>query len=292
MMSEMKRLFLLLFALLVCLPAWSQTDSSANGVERDKNGFLPLAASPATVAAPVVTNPPATATFPAPSAAVPAEVIAAVPVATPVAVTTAPLATVPKAIQPVVSDTNFVISSLAGLDSSYNLDDKHKLAPGDRISFKIVEDRTNAMPMLVTESSELDVPYIGRISVASKTCKQLAGELKALLEKDYYYKATVIIGLDELGKVAGKVYIVGPVIHPGPVEIPANENFTAAKAILQAGGFGDFANKNEVQIFRKTPDGNKKFTVNMTEVMKGNTEQDVVLQDGDFIVVKARALNL
>jgi len=174
----------------------------------------------------------------------------------------------------------------------YVLDDKHKLLPGDRVSFQITQDRTNAVPLLVAESSELDIPYIGRISVAGRTCRDLADEVKTQLEKDYYHKATVIIGLDSLTKVLGKVYVYGPVRNPGPVEIPASENFTASKAILRAGGFGDFANKKEVKVVRKTPTGNTTFKINMVDVLeKGKTESDVLLESEDFIYIPQRSIN-
>lgn len=176
--------------------------------------------------------------------------------------------------------------------TGYVLDDKHKLVSGDRVSFQIVEDRTNSIPLMVAESVELDVPYIGRVSVAGKTCKQAAADIRTLLEKDYYYKATVIIGLDALSKVLGRVYVFGPVRNPGPVEIPSNETFTAGKAILRVGGFGDFANRRAVQVVRKTPTGNQTFKVNMENVLeKGKTEEDITLQPEDFIIVPQRAIN-
>ncbi len=184
------------------------------------------------------------------------------------------------------------LASTNGAPSAYTLDDKRKLLSGDRVSFQILEDRTNAVSLLVADSSELDIPYIGRISVADKTCKELAAEVKTLLEKDYYYRATVIIGLDSLAKVLGKVYVWGPVRTQGPIDIPANETFTASKAILRAGGFGDFANKKEVKIVRKTATGNVTLKVNMVEVLeKGRTDQDVVLYPEDFIIVPQRAIN-
>ena len=188
-------------------------------------------------------------------------------------------------------------ATAAALDSAivpgaYALDDKRKLLSGDRVSFQILEDRTNAIPLLVAESSELDIPYIGRISVSGKTCKELASEVKTLLEKDYYYRATVIIGLDALAKVLGKVYVWGPVRTQGPIDIPSNETFTASKAILRAGGFGDFANKKEVKVVRKTATGNVTLKVNMVEVLeKGKTEQDIALEPEDFIIVPQRAVN-
>ena len=174
----------------------------------------------------------------------------------------------------------------------YAMDDKHKLAPGDRLALKIVEDRTNAIPLVVADSNELEVPYIGRISVASKTCKQAADEIKVALEKDYYYKATVVLGLDILAKVLSKVYVTGPVRNPGFVEIPPNETFTLSKAILRAGGFGDFANRKKVQIIRKTESGNQNILVNMEDVLiKGKTELDVPLEPEDFIIVPLRSIN-
>jgi polysaccharide biosynthesis/export protein len=176
--------------------------------------------------------------------------------------------------------------------ASYSTDDKRILRPGDKLSFQILEDRDKPVPLVVTESSELDFPYIGRVSVEDKTCKQAAEIAKKLLEQDYYYTATVVLGLDQMNKVVGKVYVIGPVRQPGAVEIPANENFTAGKAILRAGGFGDFANKKNVQIIRKTPTGNTSIKVNMVEVLeKGNIDADVTLENGDFIIVSERSIN-
>jgi protein involved in polysaccharide export with SLBB domain len=180
------------------------------------------------------------------------------------------------------------------VSGSYVLDDKHLLEPGDRISFQIIEDRDPARSLVVADSRELDVPYIGRVSVANKTCKQLAKELKVLLEKEYYYRATVIIGLDLVNKVRGKVYLMGQVRVQGPVEILFDENLTAGQAILRAGGFLDFANKNKVKITRPSASGgtNQIFEINMNEVFeKGKADKDVILEPGDFIFVPTRAVN-
>lgn len=204
-----------------------------------------------------------------------------------------PLALAPRATNAAPPSAARAATNAAGpTTGGYVLDDKHKLLPGDRVSFQIIEDRTNAVPLLVAESYELDIPYIGRINVSGKSCKELADDVKTLLEKDYYHRATVIIGLDALTKVLGKVYVWGPVRTQGPIDVPANENFTAGKAILRAGGFGDFANKKEVKVVRKSPTGNVTFKINMVDVLeKGKTESDVTLEPEDFIIVPQRAIN-
>jgi polysaccharide export outer membrane protein len=102
----------------------------------------------------------------------------------------------------------------------------------------------------------------------------------------------VIIGLDAMSKVVGKVYLIGPVRNPGPIEIPSGEDFTAGKAILRAGGFGDFADKKNVQIIRRTPLGNTTIKINLADVFeKGKIDADVTLEDGDFVIVPQRAWN-
>src|SRR6185369_7659448 len=134
-----------------------------------------------------------------------------------------PVPVEPPAVAPRATNAARPSVSLAGTNAAgqtaggYTLDDKHKLLPGDRVSFQIVEDRTNAVPLMVAESYELDIPYIGRINVNGKSCKELADDVKTLLEKDYYHRATVIIGLDALTKVLGKVYVWGPVRTQGPI---------------------------------------------------------------------------
>ena len=178
------------------------------------------------------------------------------------------------------------------LDTSYVLDDKHVLEPGDRLGFRIVEDRDPAIALIVADSRELDVPYVGRVSTENKTCKQLAAELKVLLEQEYYYRATVILGVDMVNKIRGKVYVQGSVRVQGPVELLFNEKLTAGKAILRAGGFGDFARKDKVKVIRgRTAGAGEKQTieVNMIDVLEnGKTDKDVILEPDDYIVVPER----
>jgi protein involved in polysaccharide export with SLBB domain len=175
------------------------------------------------------------------------------------------------------------------------LDDRHKLAPGDKLSFQVLEDRDDAKPLVVTDSGELDVPYVGRVKVVGRTCADVAAELKTLLEKDYYYRATVVLGLDQISRVLGKVYVWGEVRQQGAIEIPTNENFTAGKAILRAGGFNDWAKRNKVKVIRaaKVEGGIKEeILVDMDAVLKeGKTELDVPLQPDDFIIVPRSKVN-
>jgi len=179
--------------------------------------------------------------------------------------------------------------------SAYVPDDKYKLRMGDRVSLQILEDRDLPKSLVVADSGELDVPYVGRVAAADKTCKQLADELKGQLEKEYYYRATVVIALDVANKFLGRIYVWGQVKNQGPIDIAVNENLTAGKAILRAGGFGDFANKKRVKLVRggATDSASKQsFELNMVDILEdGKTEKDIVLRPDDFIIVPSRLIN-
>ena len=182
-------------------------------------------------------------------------------------------------------------SAVMRTNSMTVLDDKKRLGPNDYVSFRVVEDRDDESQRLrVNDNGELEVPYAGLIPAAGRTCKQVAYAVKAALEKEYYYNATVIIAVDRISeKSRGRVYVVGNVRGPGPQEIPADETYTVSKAIIRAGGFTDFANEKKVKLTRKNGEA---YVINLRDVIeKGRTESDVVLQPDDQIFVPQKLIN-
>src|SRR5947199_1645573 len=60
-----------------------------------------------------------------------------------------------------------------------DLDDEHRIRPGDKLSFRVEEDREEPKLLPVTDSGEVELPYnFGRLIAANKTCKALAQEIK------------------------------------------------------------------------------------------------------------------
>jgi len=172
------------------------------------------------------------------------------------------------------------------------LDDKKKLGPNDFVSFRVVEDRDNDSQRLrVNDNGELEVPYVGLVPAEGRTCRELAHTIKGLLEREYYYHATVILAVDRISeKSRGRIYVYGSVKAQGPQEIPPDESYTVSKAIIRAGGFGDFANKRKVKVTRKN---GKEFNVDLKRVIEeGHTEEDMVLVPDDQIYVPQRLINM
>jgi polysaccharide export outer membrane protein len=198
-----------------------------------------------------------------------------------------PMPSIPKATQVDPPTTSTVMRT----NSMTVLDDKKRLGPNDFVSFRVVEDRDNESQHLrVNDSGELEVPYIGLVPASGRTCRELAYSVKSSLEREYYYHATVIIAVDRVSeKSRGKVYVYGNVKGQGPQEIPADETYTVSKAIIRAGGFGDFADKKKIKLSRKN---GQTVIVNLKRVIEeGHTDEDVVVQPDDQIYVPQRLVN-
>jgi polysaccharide export outer membrane protein len=185
-------------------------------------------------------------------------------------------------------------SSAASLTNTMSvLDERRLLQVGDRLSYRVVEERGEPISLVVADSGEVEVPLIGRVPAEGKSCRQLANAIKVPLDKEYFFDATVIVALDVASvRSRGTVYVTGQVRSPGPVEIPPGETFTVSKAILKAGGLADFANKRKVRLVRKAGGDTTTVIVDIEAVInKGRLQDDAVLQPDDMIVVPERLVN-
>lgn len=182
------------------------------------------------------------------------------------------------------------IQSMAGLDT------RHRLASGDRLTYRVVEDKDKPVSITVTDSGELEVPYYGRVRAQGKSCMEVAQLIKSRLEQDLYYKATVILALDQMGRQIispGRVYLTGAVRGPGAIEIPGDEKLTVSKAILRVGGFADFGNQRKVMLIRKSRDGKSTTTIiDVRAILEGQLDKDVEVEPGDTIRVPERTFNI
>ena len=172
--------------------------------------------------------------------------------------------------------------------STEPIDPDHKLNRGDVLSFRVQEDRDDKIyPITVTDSGEVLLPLPGcRVKAVGKSTNQLTADIKSLLEREYYYHATVDLSLVNVVARAsrGRVYVTGAVKATGPVELPLDAPLTASQAIYQMGGPVDFSALKKTRVMRKGGPA-KGIPVNIKAVESGQYDQDVVLQPGDTVIV-------
>jgi protein involved in polysaccharide export with SLBB domain len=173
------------------------------------------------------------------------------------------------------------------------LDNQTTIQMGDQITFRILEDEDPATSLIVSDSGQIQVPYVGSVMAMNRTPRDLAYQVKRALESNLYKKATVMISVEKRTvRSPGRIYLTGEVVRPGPLELRPNEHLTLAQAILESGGFSDFANKRKVKLVRGADPKPEIKIVDVAQVVtKGRADLDVALKPGDVIVVPARFFN-
>ena len=179
--------------------------------------------------------------------------------------------------------------------TSEPIDPNHKLGRGDELSYQVAEDRepNNVAHLFVTDDGMVDLPLGGRVKAAGKTPEQLKADIKATLEREYYYHATISMGLTHVAQRAsrGRVYVTGAVRSVGFLELPVDTAMTASQAIYQMGGPVDFSNLKRTRVMRKGGPA-KGIPVNVKAVENGEFDKDVVLQPDDHVIVPEASVGI
>lgn len=127
---------------------------------------------------------------------------------------------------------------------------------------------------VVDEQGQINLPYIGGVLVAGKSCSQAQRDIeKEYIEKKYYKTVTVIIVPPE-----SEYSVSGEVLRPG--SYPLTRNQTVMQALARAGRYTEFADQNHVFLIR----GNDRLEINVDDIRKGKTK-DIVVIPGDVIEV-------
>ena len=133
---------------------------------------------------------------------------------------------------------------------------------------------------LVRPDGKITIPFIGEVMAAGRTPVDVGTEISKRLEKLIKEPLTSVMLAAIHSK---KFYIQGEVLKPGEFDLIVPTR--VLEALVQAGGFRDFANQKNIIINRGN--GGKILKFNYKDVIQGkHPEQNIYLEPGDVIVVK------
>lgn len=139
-------------------------------------------------------------------------------------------------------------------------------------------DLTATLP--VRPDGKISLPLLNDVQAAGLTPMQLADSLTARLKK-YVADPRVTVVVTQIN--SKRVYLVGEVLHPGP--LPMLPNMTVLQALASA-GFTQFANTKGIYVLRTDNGRQQKMPVNYRQLIKGDAvDQNIMLKPGDTIVV-------
>jgi len=158
-------------------------------------------------------------------------------------------------------------------------DDSYVIGAEDTLHVNVWADQRLSGVFLVRSDGRISMNLVGEVMASGKTPAQLGKEIEELLkEKEILRHPQVNVQVTAIN--SKKYSINGEVSKPG--SFPLVVQTTVMEALVNAGGFKDFANKKKIEIIR----GKQRLRFNWNEVVKGKkTEQNIFLQPGDIIIV-------
>jgi len=126
-----------------------------------------------------------------------------------------------------------------------------KIAALDIIIVDVVgeKDLTNK-EFRVSSSGTITYPYLGILEVKGKTPAEVETIIRDQLGKDYIVDPQVIVTVKEYR--TRTVSVIGQVNKPGVIALPAEQKIDILEAIAQAGDLAKSANKNRIEVSRRT----------------------------------------
>ncbi|MGA2736418.1 MAG: polysaccharide biosynthesis/export family protein [Bryobacteraceae bacterium] len=147
----------------------------------------------------------------------------------------------------------------------------------DVISIRVWHEPENSGQFVVRPDGKVSVPLVGEIQAAGLTPERLSLNIAESLQKIMVHPE-VTVGVERVN--SKKYYIQGEVNKPG--SYPLVIDTTVLEALVNAGGFRDFANTKKIVILR----GSERLKFNYHEVTHGKKmEQNILVKPGDQIIV-------
>ena len=158
------------------------------------------------------------------------------------------------------------------------------IGAGDVFNLTIVGEDKLPKEYRVSPDGSVDFPYIHRQQVAGLEPQEIVDLVrKKLIEADILRDPSVAIDVREYN--SKRVVVLGQVQKPG--SFPLTPGFTLIQAISTAGGFNSIANRDRINLTRKTAGQTRTVVLSVDAITDGSLP-DIALQAGDTIFVGER----
>lgn len=140
----------------------------------------------------------------------------------------------------------------------------------------------------VRPDGRISVPKIGEIQAAGYSAEEVRKTINEACQALTFNSMDV--SADVVMATGARIYVGGEVAHNGVY--PLEGAPSAFQAILMAGGPTNASRLNSVLIIRRNPNGKPYvFKTNIANVLKGSTENDIMLRGFDVVYVPKKLIS-
>jgi len=135
--------------------------------------------------------------------------------------------------------------------------------------------------VLVRTDGKISFPLLNDVQAAGLTPMMLKDVLETGLKN---YVAAPVITVTVTNAGSQKFYILGEVTRTG--EYPIVKDLSVLQAFALAGGFTEWASKDEILLIRREGGQKKVYKIDYKDMAKGkNLDQDLLIRADDTIIV-------
>jgi polysaccharide export outer membrane protein len=181
--------------------------------------------------------------------------------------------------------------------------DDYRIRAGDTLQIEVLEDPSLNRATLVLPDGRFSFPFAGTLQGSGRTIGQIETSITQAIASNFAAEPNVFVSVTPgqpraSGGGGGgpatpatiDIFFVGEVNAPGVKAVPPGT--TVLQALALSGGFSKFAATKRVQLRRTGKDGVPRvYRVDYEALSNGGKlNQDIVLADGDVILVPERKL--
>jgi polysaccharide biosynthesis/export protein len=156
---------------------------------------------------------------------------------------------------------------------------EYVIGPQDMLHVTVWKEADLTATLPVRPDGKISLPLLNDVQAAGLTPTQLAASVTEKLKK-YVADPRVTVVVAEIN--SKRIFMVGEVLHAGAMTMLPNMTVLQA---LSTAGLNQFANTKGIYLLRTENGKQKKMPVNYRKLVKGEIEQNYLLQPGDTIVV-------
>jgi polysaccharide export outer membrane protein len=158
-----------------------------------------------------------------------------------------------------------------------NVEPEYKIGAGDVLHIFVWKEADLTHNVNVRIDGRITVPLLGDIVAVGKTSAELGREIGTALGR---FVENPLVTVIVTQATSARFFILGEVKSPGPHALAGS--MTVVQALAEAGGFGQFAKKDEILVIR----GRQSFKVNYDRLEDGSDlAHNLLLQPGDTVIV-------
>lgn len=163
----------------------------------------------------------------------------------------------------------------------------YRLGPGDEVIIDIWGTSQNTIRRQISPDGTINIEKIGPVNLSGMTVAEANDYMKKVMGKTYSGLDTTDGNLEirlTLGNIRTiQINVMGEVQQPGTYALSSFS--TVFHALYRAGGVSEIGSLRNVQLVRG---GKTVATVDVYDfIMKGKTQDDIRLQEGDVIIIPA-----